>query len=400
MDSVDTKGITPRSAPWERRRGLFDDDVPPPTRVESPPAVPAVQAAAPTLPQRPGDLFAGPPPAAPTLPPRTGDAFAVAPPGAPPLPQRTGDPFGLPAGSDPSPRDLSSFGRHAPQPATPQTGPPPLAAPQPSVAPQPGALLPGGPPLTGLHEFQPSGLQTTMPATPQPAFQPEYQPAAPYKRSPRLLVTLNKSRLPGWNAECVARNFPTPAPIVRSGRMSRSERRKRSDRCWLGSEPESIRESSTVAQTTGMRRNRMTTTQSLSVEAQNFNWLLNSFVEKTAGVRQAISVSSDGLLMAISSTIDRATADRFAAIISGLTSLSDGAARTLDMGGLSQVVIEMRRGYLFVTQISGGSCLGVAADRDADIGLIGYEIALLVQRFGSSLTPAIIAELQANLLLA
>ena len=69
------------------------------------------------------------------------------------------------------------------------------------------------------------------------------------------------------------------------------------------------------------------------------------------------------------------------------------------MGGLSQVVIEMRRGYLFVSQISGGSSMGIAAERDADIGNIGYEIALLVQRFGTSLTPALITELQANLLL-
>lgn len=139
---------------------------------------------------------------------------------------------------------------------------------------------------------------------------------------------------------------------------------------------------------------------SLSADAQNFNWMLNSFAERTAGVKSAIAVSSDGLLMAASANIDRANADRFAAIISGLSSLSDGAARTMDLGALSQVIIEMRRGYLFVAQISGGSCLGVATVSDCDVGVIGYEMTLLVQRFGQFLTPALIAELQANLTLS
>jgi hypothetical protein len=135
----------------------------------------------------------------------------------------------------------------------------------------------------------------------------------------------------------------------------------------------------------------------LSVDAQNINWLLSSFVTKTHGVHGAIGVSSDGLLMALSANMDRSAADRFAAIISGMTSLSDGASRALDMGGLEQVIVEMRRGYLFISQISGGSSLGVIAARDADIGLVGYEMTLLVQRFGAVLTPALVAELQGTL---
>lgn len=141
----------------------------------------------------------------------------------------------------------------------------------------------------------------------------------------------------------------------------------------------------------------MTSTDAMTVDAQNVNWLLSSFVTKTAGVQGAIGVSSDGLLMAISANLDRATADRFAAIVSGMTSLSQGASRTLAMGGLDQVIIEMRLGYLFISQVSGGSSLGVLAGRDADIGLVGYEMTLLVQRFGAVLTPSLIAELQGML---
>ena len=80
-----------------------------------------------------------------------------------------------------------------------------------------------------------------------------------------------------------------------------------------------------------------------------------------------------------------------------MTALADGASRTLSMGQLDQVIIEMRRGYLFIAHISGGSSVGVIAARGADIGLVGYEMTLLVERFGSVLTPGLIAELQGSL---
>jgi len=52
------------------------------------------------------------------------------------------------------------------------------------------------------------------------------------------------------------------------------------------------------------------------------------------------------------------------------------------------------RGFLFVMAISDGSVLAVLASSDCDMGLIGYEMALLVERAGDVLTPALRAELQ------
>jgi uncharacterized protein len=135
----------------------------------------------------------------------------------------------------------------------------------------------------------------------------------------------------------------------------------------------------------------------LSKDAQNINWLMSSFVESTSGVDQAIAVSSDGLLMAISSNLDRANADKMAAIVTGMRSLSDGAARVLAKGGLNQVIVEMSDAYLFVAAISGGSSIGVVASRTCDLGLVGYEITMLVSRVGSQLTPELIAELKNSL---
>jgi uncharacterized protein len=60
----------------------------------------------------------------------------------------------------------------------------------------------------------------------------------------------------------------------------------------------------------------------------------------------------------------------------------------------------MQRGYLFVSSISGGSCLGVVASKGCDIGLVGYQTTLLVERAGAVLTPALISELKQEMLVS
>jgi len=135
----------------------------------------------------------------------------------------------------------------------------------------------------------------------------------------------------------------------------------------------------------------------LSKEAQNLNWLVTNFVRKVPGVAHTIVVSADGLLMAVSEKLDRARADQLAAVASGLSSLTQGAARCFGGGAVNQTVVEMEKGFLFVMSVNDGSCLAVLASLNCDIGLIGYEMALLVARTGDVLTPALRAELQASL---
>ncbi|HAP74463.1 MAG TPA: dynein regulation protein LC7 [Acidimicrobiaceae bacterium] len=135
----------------------------------------------------------------------------------------------------------------------------------------------------------------------------------------------------------------------------------------------------------------------LSDKANNVNWLMANFVRSTPGVEQAVAVSSDGLLIALSSHLDRASADKLAAIITGMRALAHGAAAELSKGQVMQVLVEMAGAYLFVSAISGGSTLGVVAARDSDLGLVGYEITLLVERVGAQLTPSLITELKNSL---
>jgi len=135
----------------------------------------------------------------------------------------------------------------------------------------------------------------------------------------------------------------------------------------------------------------------MSTAANNVNWLVANFVERVPGVSEAVVVSSDGLPMALSGGLDRDAADRFAAVASGLIGLAYGAAGRFGGGRVNEVIIEMENAFLFVTGVSDGSCLAVVADADCDVGLVGYEMAVLVEKTGPFLTPELRAELQSSL---
>jgi predicted regulator of Ras-like GTPase activity (Roadblock/LC7/MglB family) len=82
-------------------------------------------------------------------------------------------------------------------------------------------------------------------------------------------------------------------------------------------------------------------------------------------------------------------------VSAGLLSLTVGASRVFEGGSVSQTVVEMQRGLLVVMAISDGSVLTVLAGIDCDMGLVAYQMTLLVDRAGQALTPALRAELQA-----
>ena len=135
----------------------------------------------------------------------------------------------------------------------------------------------------------------------------------------------------------------------------------------------------------------------ISTQASNVNWLVNSFVERVPGVTEAVVVSSDGLPIAASSGLDRDSVDRFSAVSSGLIGLAYGAAGRFGGGAVTEVIVEMEDAFLFVTGISDGSLLATMAQAGADVGLVAYEMAVLVEKTGAVLTPELRAELQAAL---
>ncbi|GAA0928247.1 roadblock/LC7 domain-containing protein [Nonomuraea longicatena] len=134
----------------------------------------------------------------------------------------------------------------------------------------------------------------------------------------------------------------------------------------------------------------------LSQAARDVNWLVTGFVEQTPGVAHAVVVSADGLPMAFSRGFPQDRADQLAAIAAGLVSLTEGAARVFEGGGVIQTLVEMDRGLLLATAISDGSSLAVLAAPDCDMGLVAYQMTILVERAGQVLTPAVRAELSST----
>lgn len=147
---------------------------------------------------------------------------------------------------------------------------------------------------------------------------------------------------------------------------------------------------------TGDSRPEQTEPTDLRAAAADFTWLLDRFATKTAGVVDAIAVSSDGLLIAVTQLRDQADSERLAAIVSGLTSLAAGASGNYGLGTLNKVIIDMEGGHVLVSAIGSGAVLGVVTSKEAKLGTIAYEMALFANRAGAALTPQLVLELKNN----
>ncbi|HEY7047584.1 MAG TPA: roadblock/LC7 domain-containing protein [Jatrophihabitantaceae bacterium] len=125
-----------------------------------------------------------------------------------------------------------------------------------------------------------------------------------------------------------------------------------------------------------------------------FGWLLTNFVDSVPGISHAVVVSSDGLLLTSSAGLPRDRADQLAAVASGMASLTRGAARVFGAGEVLQTVVEMQLGCMLLMSITDGSCLAVLASPGCDMGLVAYEMTLLVDRAGELLTPELRSQLR------
>jgi len=116
---------------------------------------------------------------------------------------------------------------------------------------------------------------------------------------------------------------------------------------------------------------------------KSFDWLVSAFARDVPGVSHAVLVSADGLMVAASEHLPVERADQLAAVSSGLASLSTGAAQLFDGGEVLQSVVEMENGYLLLMRVGDGSHLAALASTSCDIGQVGYEMAVLVERVGA-----------------
>jgi predicted regulator of Ras-like GTPase activity (Roadblock/LC7/MglB family) len=108
-------------------------------------------------------------------------------------------------------------------------------------------------------------------------------------------------------------------------------------------------------------------------------WLLSGLVERVRHTRSTVLLSTDGLTKAVHG-LDSDSADQLSAIASGLISLARSTGAKFGRStGVRQVVAELDDTLLFVSSAGFGSVLAVLADREADAGVLGYEMAQLIK---------------------
>ncbi len=122
-----------------------------------------------------------------------------------------------------------------------------------------------------------------------------------------------------------------------------------------------------------------------TASSADLTWLLDDLVGRVKQAEHAVALSTDGLLMASSRGLSRDDGEHLAAMAAGIQSLARGAGKRFGGGQVQQTIIEMQSSFLFVTAAGRNACLAVLAGQDADVGLIAYEMALLVRRVGEHL---------------
>ena len=121
---------------------------------------------------------------------------------------------------------------------------------------------------------------------------------------------------------------------------------------------------------------------------EELGWLLDNLVSGVANVRQALVLSRDGLVVAKSQNMSREEGEHLSALAAGLQSLARGAGEQVGGGQVRQTIIEMDSAFMFVMAAGQGTCLAVLASADANLGVMAYEMAMLVRRMGIYLTAA------------
>ncbi|TCB88650.1 roadblock/LC7 domain-containing protein [Micromonospora zingiberis] len=117
----------------------------------------------------------------------------------------------------------------------------------------------------------------------------------------------------------------------------------------------------------------------------DLTWLLDDLVGRVKQAEHAVVLSVDGLLMASSTRLSRDDAEHLAAMAAGIQSLAKGAGKRFGGGPVRQTIIEMKSSFLFVMAAGTGACLAVLAAEDADVGLVAYEMTMVVSRAGKFL---------------
>ena len=122
-------------------------------------------------------------------------------------------------------------------------------------------------------------------------------------------------------------------------------------------------------------------------EPQDFGWLVDNFALSTPGVTHALIVSSDGLPLITSRDVAPDLADPLAAMTSGIISIGNNIAGQVGQGGCEQVMLKFPTGHFLFMGIGNLAGFAVLVGEGADLGVVGRQMARLVDSVGHLLTP-------------
>ena len=119
-------------------------------------------------------------------------------------------------------------------------------------------------------------------------------------------------------------------------------------------------------------------------------WMLDE-VLKVPEALHAILLSADGMLRAYSADLGRDDADRLAAALSGVQSISRSTAEFCDRPETTwrQTLIEFGHGYVFLVAAGEGAYLAVSTTQHVDMEAVSYRMHKLVDRLGRELTSPV-----------
>jgi predicted regulator of Ras-like GTPase activity (Roadblock/LC7/MglB family) len=115
------------------------------------------------------------------------------------------------------------------------------------------------------------------------------------------------------------------------------------------------------------------------------SWLLDNLVNQVEHIQQALILSRDGLVVAASHGLAKEDGEHLSALAAGVQSLARGAGQHFHGGHVRQTIVEMEFAFLIVSAAGKGTCLAVLTSADPPVGVVAYEMAMLVRRMGRHL---------------
>jgi predicted regulator of Ras-like GTPase activity (Roadblock/LC7/MglB family) len=122
--------------------------------------------------------------------------------------------------------------------------------------------------------------------------------------------------------------------------------------------------------------------------ASELDWLLDELVRRIVGAQRAVVLSADGLLVGKSQSLTREEGEHLSAMASAFQSLARGVGRQFGGGQVRQTVVELEHAFLVVTAAGQGSCLALLTTEEADMGMVAYEMNLMVKQVGMYMVSA------------